>query len=230
MIDALAKTVHGFPADLHLFCTVWGTGAPLYVEKFHSNGTVTVRYLFIDITDVVEPDALKLFIGFNEEGKYLLSTLEGERAVRAARYLNCVAGVRPADIHNMMGSAYPDPSASQMEETMADDKTLYQVIGEERYGEHIATNSTGDLVLEMKGENGKVETFPKAKVKEVLPYTCVIGGAHWEVPVEAGLEEGDLLLFPEARDFLMVEKVDSQSKRRNQLPRGVRKIASTKIT
>jgi len=49
---------------------------------------------------------------------------------------------------------------------------LYQTTTEPvRFGTFLATNSEGLIVLEMKGEGGKVEAFEKDKLEEVKPYT-----------------------------------------------------------
>lgn len=40
-----------------------------------------------------------------------------------------------------------------------------------RFGIKIAVNSAGHIVLEMKGEGGKVEAFPNDTIELVLPYT-----------------------------------------------------------
>lgn len=49
---------------------------------------------------------------------------------------------------------------------------LYQTKTEpHRFGTKIAVNSTGQFVLEMKGEGGKVEAFNEADIELVLPYS-----------------------------------------------------------
>lgn len=47
---------------------------------------------------------------------------------------------------------------------------LFQVVGEEKFGAYLATNSSGQYVLEIKG-NGEVKAFDKDKLEEVLPWT-----------------------------------------------------------
>lgn len=48
---------------------------------------------------------------------------------------------------------------------------LYQTLEETpRFGTYLATNSTGQIVLELKGTN-QVEAFDKDKIEEVKPYT-----------------------------------------------------------
>lgn len=60
------------------------------------------------------------------------------------------------------------------ETKMADTKTLYEIklslIEEPVYGHYLATNSSGQWVMEQKG-TGKIHTVDKADVQEVLPYT-----------------------------------------------------------
>lgn len=49
---------------------------------------------------------------------------------------------------------------------------LYQTTEKNpRFGTKLATNSEGHVVLEMKGENGKVEAFAPDLLEEVVPYT-----------------------------------------------------------
>lgn len=40
-----------------------------------------------------------------------------------------------------------------------------------RYGTFLTTNNSGQFVLEMKGESGKVQAFDKSSLEKVVPYT-----------------------------------------------------------
>jgi len=50
---------------------------------------------------------------------------------------------------------------------------LYQTVGEDtpRFGTYLATNTLGQIVLEMKGANAAPEAFDKDAIEEVLPWT-----------------------------------------------------------
>ena len=70
---------------------------------------------------------------------------------------------------------YPDMTTNQTtdqkEETMT---MLYQTKEDKpRFGTKLATNSSGQFVLEMK-DTGAVEAFDADKLEEVLPYTIAI--------------------------------------------------------
>ena len=86
------------------------------------------------------------------------------------------------------------------EENMTNTTTkLYQIIGTETYGTHIATNSKGAYVLEMKG-TGDVVTKDKTELEEVVPYTIslksLMGGNGKEYAYfskEGDVHVGDLV-------------------------------------
>lgn len=62
------------------------------------------------------------------------------------------------------------PRTSKYEKATSVNK-LYQTLEENpRFGTYLATNSTGQIVLELKGTN-QVEAFDKDKIEEVKPYT-----------------------------------------------------------
>lgn len=63
------------------------------------------------------------------------------------------------------------------------------------FGHQIATNSKGELVLELKGSEGTVAAYPKEKLTEVTPYTVsTSSGYDWIVNPELGLVVGDALI------------------------------------
>lgn len=65
----------------------------------------------------------------------------------------------------------PDDDSYEVEVDMSH-KALYQTKEEPpRFGTFLTKNSTGKIVLEMKGKDGEVEAFDKAEVEEVMPYT-----------------------------------------------------------
>lgn len=86
------------------------------------------------------------------------------------------------------------------EENMTNTTKLYQIIGTETYGTHIATNSKGAYVLEMKG-TGEVVTKGKKELEEVVPYTISLkflsGGNRQEYAYfskEGDVSVGDLVI------------------------------------
>lgn len=97
---------------------------------------------------------------------------------------------------------------------------LYNVIGTGRFGTFLATNSVGQTVLEMKGEN-KVEAFDKDKIEEVRPYTvrcaCITDRSgsgnstllNYET-TKGAVAKGDLILT-ENGAILRVTALDTKS-------------------
>lgn len=77
---------------------------------------------------------------------------------------------------------------------------LYQVKKAiERFGIFLTRNSAGHMVLEMKGENGKVETFPEEELELVTPYTIrirkVAGDSHADLLAEKDVFKKDDMLL-----------------------------------
>lgn len=77
---------------------------------------------------------------------------------------------------------------------------LYQVKGtEDQFGTLLATNSEGQLVLEMRGAGGEVRAFNREDVKEVLPYSYGVrfggvGKTYQYIGTEGEVEVGDILI------------------------------------
>lgn len=99
---------------------------------------------------------------------------------------------------------------------------LYQIIGEDRFGTFLANNSEGKIVLEMKGEGGKVEAFDKDKVEEVKPYTykcrAIATTSQRRIGQVAHLEgekgvakKGELIIRPSGTIYV-VEQANSKAK------------------
>lgn len=112
-----------------------------------------------------------------------------------------------------------ETKTNQEENTMA---KLYETKEETpRFGTYLATNSAGKIVLEMKG-TGIVETFEKAEIEEVKPYTVRVrynacGGSRdngYEFFAKKGeVEKGDLLFLADYQEFGIVVAVDTKSNR-----------------
>ena len=127
---------------------------------------------------------------------------------------------RPRDQHD-----FEIYQPTEEKETVMTD--LYQIVGSEgessedhpkRFGTFLTQNSQGEYVLEMKGENGKVEAFPKDWLELVVPYTvqlvCVPpseSGMH--IQAEPGkLNKGDLLILESNGKMFRVAAVDTKNR------------------
>jgi uncharacterized protein YodC (DUF2158 family) len=62
-----------------------------------------------------------------------------------------------------------------------------------RYGTHIATNSNGQYILEIKGTNGAVEPWDKDNLKEVKPYVVKLRSSVGNCSVYLSAEEGQFV-------------------------------------
>lgn len=70
---------------------------------------------------------------------------------------------------------------------------LFKVIGQEVYGFHIGTNSSGDFVLEIRGdENNAIKAFKKDLLEEVKPYTVKLFNVRTNLACHATVEKGKL--------------------------------------
>lgn len=75
--------------------------------------------------------------------------------------------------HSLIDIKLARTESSDLEGTPAmTTQALYQTNEKKvRYGTFMIKNSTGQFVLEMKGEGGKVEAFDEDKLTKVVPYT-----------------------------------------------------------
>lgn len=67
--------------------------------------------------------------------------------------------INPSDLEGSPIMATPTPTLYQTKENKP------------RYGTFLVKNGTGQYVLEMKGEGGKVEAFDESALDKVIPYT-----------------------------------------------------------
>ena len=85
-------------------------------------------------------------------------------------------------------------------ETTMDKSALYELTSGTKakpkveYGNYLATNSTGQLVFEIKG-TGEVKAYAKDKVKEVVPYTVRLSDRQVYETEEGKVKKGDILLM-----------------------------------
>lgn len=113
--------------------------------------------------------------------------------------------------------------------------TLFQVVDRESYGTYLTTNSQGQYVLEMKGQNGGVAAFNVGELEEVVPYTvraCRItttskGDVHWQVKPDS-LEKGDMLIDPNGTRYV-VKDVNTKSRRTSTVPSGLQRILTQEL-
>lgn len=116
---------------------------------------------------------------------------------------------------------------------------LYQVIGTEIYGTLLATNSSGNYVLEVKGGSGELITRPKSEVEEVFPYTVAVnffndsgalGKEYQYLSKKGDVEVNDLLVIntPHGVSLVLVTKLDTKSSAATVELVG-RKLSSTKV-
>lgn len=110
---------------------------------------------------------------------------------------------------------------------------LYQVNAEtDTFGTFLAHNSEGQIVLEMKGDGGKVRAFNKSDLTEVKPYTVALtnsmsGQRHVQYRVVKGsLAVGDLVAVK--GQILTVAAVNTGASGAPAL-RGARKLFSTAV-
>jgi hypothetical protein len=117
----------------------------------------------------------------------------------------------------------------ETEEESQMEKTLYQVIGTETYATHLATNSAGKYVLEVKG-TGEVITKDKSEIEEVVPYTVGIrfdsSTIYSYFAKEGQFKVGDLLLAKgdELGNLAKVASIDTKSKKATKYFEGVKLV------
>ena len=124
-------------------------------------------------------------------------------------------------------------------ETMSNSTQLYSFIKEDGttgYVTYLATNSTGDWVVEEKGSGdsaGTLHTLPKNNFTEVVPYTFSInvnGRTEHFVGEEGKVQSGEVLLYTEPSPPVMVvvNGVNTKSKNAKAKFKGCR-IATTPL-
>lgn len=89
---------------------------------------------------------------------------------------------------------------------------LYQTLEDEpRFGTYMATNSKGQIILEMKGSDGNPEAFDPKDIEEVLPWTFRVstGGLAFRAPKDA-VKIGDILVQQNQNTFLTVSAVNTK--------------------
>lgn len=101
--------------------------------------------------------------------------------------------------------------------------TLYQFSGKDgeiKYGSYLATNSSGQYVMEEKG-TGTIITADKSTVEEVLPYTVDIrflssGDKTYSYFAEAGeFEAGGFYMLENHNGVSVVQVAATDTKRKN---------------
>lgn len=103
------------------------------------------------------------------------------------------------------------------EEKSTMNNKLYQVNGSETYANHIATNSQGLYVLEVKG-TGEILTKDKSDLTEVFPYTVCVkyndnGTLCHFLSKEGEVQKGDILYDLQTLGFARVKELDTKSEK-----------------
>lgn len=115
---------------------------------------------------------------------------------------------------------------------------LYQTKSAEnqvpQFGTYLATNSKGEIVLEIKG-TGAVEAFKPEDVEEVRPHTVGIRVSgqpirHYEIPVGV-VERGDVLILRSGSELRLaiVTATDTKKTDAGKSPGRLYKLASSAI-
>lgn len=106
-----------------------------------------------------------------------------------------------------------------------------------RFGTQIATNSKGQMVLEMKGGNGEVEAFGTNDIEEVMPYTIelsMLGGERSTsksiIAQPDQVEKDEVLLELSTGLIWRVTQLDSKARSPKPNKSQWLKIPATKLT
>lgn len=129
-------------------------------------------------------------------------------------------------------------SRPEGQEKKAMTSKLYQVKntgeGPAQFGTYLATNSSGQLVLEMRGEGGRVSAFAPDDVEEVRPHTVGIRISgqpvmHYEMPVGA-VGKGDLLAIRIGGDLRLASVIGTDTKKPASKPPGsIYRLSSSRL-
>lgn len=110
----------------------------------------------------------------------------------------------------------PKPiNQSKGSKAMENTKTLFKVIGEEVYGNVVGENSAGELILELRGQNGAVKPYKADLLEEVMPHTIYIRAVgierHFAAPV-GKFNKGDILVLKVGNGLILGEITETNSK------------------
>ncbi|MCG7629036.1 hypothetical protein MHM88_14590 [Epibacterium sp. MM17-32] len=88
---------------------------------------------------------------------------------------------------------------------------LFKILATGQFGTFLTEDGDNKYVLSMS--DGGYEAFTPEELERVCPYTIQIdfmagGGAHFKVPKDHGLEEGDSVII--GRNFGIVKKLDTR--------------------
>lgn len=117
---------------------------------------------------------------------------------------------------------------------------LFTVLTQEsetpRFGTYLQTTSVGKIVLEMKGESGKVEVFDKSEIEEVKPFTVEMmsvgqnGDRFHTTAIKGELEVDDVLMDFDKNQMLRVMQIDTKHDSPRKSKRNLLKLAGVKTT
>jgi len=151
-----------------------------------------------------------------------------------SRQVRCVEDFVPWDREPLSESQQRNCQFSGTTQETTTMSKLYNVIGTGRFGTFLATNSVGQTVLEMKGEN-KVEAFDNDKIEVVRPYTvrcAVVDPSSRKVytsyeTTKGSVEKGDFILT-DAGLILRVSALDTKAESTAGVLKG-RKLVTERI-
>ena len=116
--------------------------------------------------------------------------------------------------------------------------TLYEIpsktkSGKSRFGTKLATNSNGEIVLEIKGTNGSVEAFDPKTITEVAPYTVSAydrtGSTFHYTTEKNSVKVGDIIMIGNNIDTcIVIRELDTKSKKPITTLKGI-KILTEKL-
>lgn len=107
-----------------------------------------------------------------------------------------------------------------------------------RFGTLLTKNSKGEIVLEMKGENGKVEAFDPSKLEKVMPHTVRLQRYDYDgrgevrdyaIPADQGLIPGDLLLHLSNGNLWEVKEIDTKCEKPEISKNGFWKLEGRRV-
>jgi hypothetical protein len=150
------------------------------------------------------------YVGLKSGAPFTYKRMEGLK-IRAL-YYSGIQHLMPRDY------VYQDTTQQQPKENTMTKLYEMTIDGKQKFGNKLAVNSSGDWVMEIKGE-GTVMSVPKANVTEVVPYTvgirfCGRGETHQYsyFSTEGDWEVGDFVIVDSATSSLAtVTEVNSKS-------------------
>lgn len=115
------------------------------------------------------------------------------------------------------------------------DPKKHGIEAEEMYGVYMATNSAGQMVLELRDGSNTYFAFDSAAIEEVMPYTVALqfetGGQHYHYFAVAGVFAVNDMIFVQGKSNSLgrITKINTKSRNANKDLTGF-KLTGTMIT